>query len=553
MSNDPAAPVQALAQELWAWRARQQPHSGDDIPRLPRPAGWLPDFSLTAVERYRAELAAFDARWRALDTSALDVSGAVDHRLLGSLLSRVRWELDVMQSWRRDPVFHIQQALGPYFDLLLPLPPFDDTRAASLVAALAHAPSAFATGRAVLEGHAAAPLVAAAIEILEGIEGAVSGSVSALAMHLPEAHRAALLAAGADVSSAAGSFRDWLSGVPGWSDETAVGREAFVWYLRNVALMWESPEELLRAARQDWERAVVWEAVAKLSARDTPLPGIPASAAEQVAWEATAEQQVRDHYERTDLLTQPDTLRHYLNAALPDYLVPLSFLGVNNDLTDDHRLDQDGVAYVPAPGADLPYFYAANARDPRCGIVHEGAHYQQLALAKGHANPIRRRYYDSGSAEGIAFYNEEFLLQAGLFEDAPHSRSVIWNFARLRTLRVEVDVRLAIGEMTLTQGVDFFVERVPMDRTTAFHETAMYVSDPGLALSYETGKVQLLRLVAAAVTEGHSLREIHDYVWLNGNVPFALLRWELLGRRDELDLIDADPLTGASPPVVFNG
>jgi uncharacterized protein (DUF885 family) len=81
----------------------------------------------------------------------------------------------------------------------------------------------------------------------------------------------------------------------------------------------------------------------------------------------------------------------------------------------------------------------------------------------------------------------------------------------------------------------------------------MYAGNPGLALSYETGKVQLIRLAAAAVTEGRSIREIHDYLWLNGNVPFSLLRWELLGRRDELDLIDADPLTGAPPPAVFSG
>lgn len=30
---------------------------------------------------------------------------------------------------------------------------------------------------------------------------------------------------------------------------------------------------------------------------------------------------------------------------------------------------------------------------------------------------------------------------------------------------------------------------------------------------------------------------IHDYRWLNGNVPIALCRWELLGLADELDAI----------------
>ena len=41
----------ALAADVWKWRARQQPSMGDDIPRLPRPPGWLPDFSAEAVER----------------------------------------------------------------------------------------------------------------------------------------------------------------------------------------------------------------------------------------------------------------------------------------------------------------------------------------------------------------------------------------------------------------------------------------------------------------------------------------------------------------------
>ena len=81
----------------------------------------------------RDELA---ARWRSIDVGDRDVAVQVDHRLIGSVLSRVTWELDVLQSWRRDPVFHVHQALGPYFDLLLPLPPFGDERAASIVAAI---------------------------------------------------------------------------------------------------------------------------------------------------------------------------------------------------------------------------------------------------------------------------------------------------------------------------------------------------------------------------------------------------------------------------------
>jgi hypothetical protein len=56
-------------------------------------------------------------------------------------------------------------------------------------------------------------------------------------------------------------------------------------------------------------------------------------------------------------------------------------------------------------------------------------------------------------------------------------------------------------------------------------------------LSYQIGKTQILALLAEAGVDRPelSLRELHDYLWLNGNVPIALLRWELLGRTDEVD------------------
>jgi hypothetical protein len=55
-------------------------------------------------------------------------------------------------------------------------------------------------------------------------------------------------------------------------------------------------------------------------------------------------------------------------------------------------------------------------------------------------NLIRRHCYDSVANEGIGFYGEGTMLQAGLFDDNPHTREIIYNCMRLRALRVEVDV-----------------------------------------------------------------------------------------------------------------
>ena len=126
------------------------------------------------------------------------------------------------------------------------------------------------------------------------------------------------------------------------------------------------------------------------------------------------------------------------------------------------------------------------------------------------------------------------MLQAGLFDDTPQTREIIYNFARLRALRVEVDVKLALGEFTIAEASDYLERMVPMDRHTAEEEAVFFAAAPGQAISYQIGKLQTLEFLAEArVREGarFDLRKFHNFLWLNGNVPISLLRIEYLGRR----------------------
>ncbi len=51
--------------------------------------------------------------------------------------------------------------------------------------------------------------------------------------------------------------------LPDLPQQTALGRDAYIWFLRNVALMPFTPEELLAMGRQEWDRAVAFEAYEK--------------------------------------------------------------------------------------------------------------------------------------------------------------------------------------------------------------------------------------------------------------------------------------------------
>ena len=158
-------------------------------------------------------------------------------------------------------------------------------------------------------------------------------------------------------------------------------------------------------------------------------------------------------------------------------------------------MTENCIRYVDAPSANSGYFMRATAQDPRPLTVHEGipGHYFQLCLSWKHEDPIRRHYYDSGANEGIGFYAEEMMLQAGLFDDSPHTREIIYNFMRLRALRVEVDVKLALGEFTLEQAAKYLEEKVPMDPGTARQEAIAFSVGPGQAITYQIGKLQITK------------------------------------------------------------
>jgi hypothetical protein len=533
----PVRELDDLADRFWTWRARQQPRTRDDIPRLDRPPGWLPEVDPALTGQRAAELSAFQADLGRIRPLAGAVPDRVDHRLLRSAMARVSWESDILRV-RSVPRFWTDQAIGPVFDALL-RPGVDQARVAEVIRLLRAVPGTLAHAPEALTG-AAREFAELALAELDDVGSRLGACADAL-IRISPADGAELWSAARDAASALADYARWLTeALPGLPAAVPVGPEHYQWFLREVACVPLGVGEIDAIGRREYDRAVWLELIHRNRAKAVPTPPLPADAAAQSRSEAAAERAVSRFYVEQGLLSQPGSLRRYLVQPMPAYLEPLRFLGVADELTGPGRLDEDGVAYTPEPGPELPYFYAANARDPRAGIIHEGVHYQQLALSWGNPRPVRRHYYDSGANEGIAFYNEELMLAAGLLDDAPHTKTAVCNFMRLRALRVTVDVGLATGALTIPEAAAELRQRVPMDAATAAEEAAFFAESPGQALTYQVGKTQLTALVAdAARTRGPELdlRELHDAIWRNGNVPVALLRWELLGLTDELPAI----------------
>jgi hypothetical protein len=530
--------IQNLANKFFDWRTVTQPATGDDIPRVERPMGWVPDYSPASLSEYRKKCIEFSEDLKNLSRSGWTRTDSVDYLLLHSAIERVNWELNVLKLPNRNPDFYVHQTLGAVYELLIINNRITHERAEQIILRFNSIPKTIAHAKANLT-EAVAPFADIALENLKDIGFRLYKVRDALNELFPVELNAQLNSSIELSIIALKDYAGWLSKErPRMEISFNVGREGYEYFLKNIALMPYTPDELLLMGKQEWDRSVAFDVYEKEKNKYLPELRIFSSADEQIEIGERDEESIRNFLKEKEIFTIPDRVKHYHFVKLPQYISALT-MGVRDDLTSETRLNENAVRYIDEPLPNLGFFSLATAKDPRPLIIHEGipGHYFQLVLSWANENPIRRRFFDSGANEGIAFYVEELLLQYGLFDDSPKSREIIYSFMRLRALRVDVDINLAIGNYNIQDAGRYLASTVPMDLETGIQEAGFFAYNPGQAISYQIGKLQILKLISEAKVlhgDDFNLREFHDYMMENGNIPIALMRYEYLGLKDEL-------------------
>jgi hypothetical protein len=193
------------------------------------------------------------------------------------------------------------------------------------------------------------------------------------------------------------------------------------------------------------------------------------------------------------------------------------------------------------------FFENCSDRDPQQQIIHNFAgHYYDELLLRRDDRPIRgeRRLYniDNVRAEGPALGLEEALMVAGLFENRPKGKEIIYIASAYRAVRGLADLRLHSNELSYTEAIDFDVSMCPYgwaekEGYTIWAHKSNTPLVPGFEMSYTMGKVQLEKLIAdRAHQQGaqFNLRQFMDEFRACGMIPFALIRWEMTGLDDEI-------------------
>lgn len=160
---------------------------------------------------------------------------------------------------------------------------------------------------------------------------------------------------------------------------------------------------------------------------------------------------------------------------------------------------------------------------------HEGipGHHLQLAIAAELEGvpEFRRRLYLPAYAEGWALYAERLADEMGLFS-TPVTRLGMLSSDSLRACRLVVDTGMHALGWSRRQAIDFMVRNSPLPEGFVTAEIDFEIVEPGQALAYMLGRLEILRMRAdarARLGDRFDIRAFHDTVLGSGALPLPLL------------------------------
>ena len=323
--------------------------------------------------------------------------------------------------------------------------------------------------------------------------------------------------------AATNNFIFWLKDqAPNKTGPSGIGKENYTWYQQNVHLLpmtWEEEVELLK---RELDRA--WSSLKLEEQRNSDLPKMESAETPE---------------EFSDLCEK--SLKKMMAFLKEKEIMPIK---ANMEPALREHMGQ----FVPKE--ERNFFYIGMHFDP-LPLYSHFYHWFDLAQVRDnpHASPIRRgpllyNIFDSKS-EGIATGVEEMFMHAGLYDDNPRSREIVWIMLAQRAARGLGSLYAHANEMTMAEAGQVHVDWTPrgwMKREPHLlqFEQHLYLRQPGYGTCYITGKYLIEKLIAEYAEREESKGE--SFVLKNfmekfnnmGNIPVELVRWDMTGNKPEL-------------------
>ena len=184
------------------------------------------------------------------------------------------------------------------------------------------------------------------------------------------------------------------------------------------------------------------------------------------------------------------------------------------------------------PGIYFANMYEAEERDRHAcesTAFHEAVpgHHFQLTIAQELTDlPMLRRLAPfTAYSEGWGLYSERLAVEMGLYSDDIALLGML-SADSMRAARLVVDTGLHAKGWSRAQAVQYMLDQTPMMPVEIESETDRYIADPGQALAYMVGRLEIQRIRAdaeAALGRDFDIRGFHDAVLGSGALPLSVL------------------------------
>jgi len=508
-----------LLQLFSDWRAFESPPLLDGAP----------DYTVEGFTAREPEFAALRKRLENFEIGDWPVPQQVDWHLVRAEMNGYDFNRRVLMPWARDPAFYdtvwtyrsdvpahegpAQHALVELWTYEFPLSSAESER---LTRELRVIPPLMQQARRNLTGNARDLWVTGT----RVMQGQVS-KLDELRERVGETADKALLAAIAEARAATVELVAWLEAeLPSKSGPSGIGKDNYTWYQQNVHLVPLTWEDEVRLLERELARA--WSSLKLEEQRNRGLPPMAAArnAAEYDALADEAVNRIMRFLRDKDIVT----IEPYMEPAMREQL---------GEFVPEERRN---------------FFWITAHYDPAPLFTHFW-HWFELARMDNepHPSPVRQgallyNIFDSRN-EGTATGVEEMFMHAGLYDDSPRSRELVWILLAQRAARGLGSLYAHANEMTMAEAGQVHMDWTPRgwmstEPDLLIFEQHLYLRQPGYGTSYVTGKYLLeetLKDYAKQVELAggkFNLRDFFDRLNRIDSIPISLGRWELTGVKD---------------------
>jgi hypothetical protein len=521
-SNAPKAKTYAELETLFKeWREFQRPPFKDGTP----------DYSVAAMKKQQEELSKWQQRLNNFDTTGWAINQQIDWYIVKAEMNGLDFDHRVMRPWERDPAFYktlymersdvpahegpTHAAIVDVWKYTFPLAPESKSKLVSQLRVIA---TLNEEAKINLTGNAKDLWIAG----IRDIKTQSKDLESILSMPgVSEQQDVVTVVKEAIVST--NDLATWLEKESASkTGPSGIGKENYTWYQQNVHLVpltWEDEVLLLKR-----ELARAWTGLKLEEHRNRKLPELkPADTPEAfAALTERAAKSLLSFLDKDSIVT----VKNYFEPALRAHLGK----------------------FVPAEKRN--FFIIGLHHDPRPLYSHF-YHWFELARMDNepHSSIIRREpllynIFDSRN-EGTATAVEEMFMQAGLYNDDPRVKEIVYIMIAQRAARGLGSLYAHANELTMEEAGKIHADYTPRgwmktEKDLLIFEQHLYMRQPGYGSSYITGKYLLEGAMAEFARQKESkqqpfnVKDFFDQLNAIGCIPTSLGHWEMTGDKSPL-------------------